>query len=207
MYKIYFSNSLVILTNFQEAQECRQHPDATYRFSSLDQLQTIVHTLREHPSAQTILIKHTEAEVLFQAFQSLFQVRGAAGGLVQNPEGHMLVIKRYGIWDLPKGHIEAGEKPEETAVREVSEECGIAEPEIIDFLMHTYHHYVQKNSDVLKITHWYLMHYPGAEAPKPQEEEHIEEVKWVSPLTLEALIPNTYPSLHGLFRYPASELR
>src|SRR4051812_33584760 len=29
------------------------------------------------------------------------------------------------LWSLPKGHIEAGETPEDTAVREVAEETGI----------------------------------------------------------------------------------
>ncbi|MFA4983094.1 MAG: NUDIX domain-containing protein [Candidatus Micrarchaeia archaeon] len=32
-----------------------------------------------------------------------------------------------GHWDLPKGHVEAGESEEETARREIQEETGIAE--------------------------------------------------------------------------------
>ncbi len=41
--------------------------------------------------------------------------------------GHKVVLRknRYGHWLFPKGHIEEGEKPEETAIREVAEEFGL----------------------------------------------------------------------------------
>ena len=39
----------------------------------------------------------------------------AAGGLVTNEKGEFLLIRRSGLWDLPKGHQEAGEVLEDTA--------------------------------------------------------------------------------------------
>ena len=54
------------------------------------------------------------------------------GGLVYRagPEGVQYLIVRprkiFDEWILPKGHIEKGETPEETAVREVEEETGVA---------------------------------------------------------------------------------
>jgi 8-oxo-dGTP pyrophosphatase MutT (NUDIX family) len=53
-----------------------------------------------------------------------------AGGVVFRPVGdghHVLLVRssRSPRWVLPKGHIDAGETPEETAVREVREEAGV----------------------------------------------------------------------------------
>ena len=57
----------------------------------------------------------------------------SAGGLVldrRGPEARGALIGRLDrrgrlLWSLPKGHVEAGETEEETAVREVTEETGI----------------------------------------------------------------------------------
>ena len=38
----------------------------------------------------------------------------------------LLVCSKKGFWGFPKGHIEAGEKEEDTAIREVKEEVGIS---------------------------------------------------------------------------------
>jgi len=51
-----------------------------------------------------------------------------AGGLVQNVQGEILVIRERGAttYKLPGGHIELGEKVEEAVIREVLEETGVA---------------------------------------------------------------------------------
>lgn len=50
----------------------------------------------------------------------------SAGGVVLNPKGEVLVVQqRDGSWSLPKGHIQEGEDPKVTAVREIAEESGI----------------------------------------------------------------------------------
>src|SRR5688572_23523631 len=58
----------------------------------------------------------------------------SAGGLVLDrlgPEARGALIGRLDrrgrlLWSLPKGHVEAGEAPPETAAREVAEETGIS---------------------------------------------------------------------------------
>ncbi|MBI5138691.1 MAG: NUDIX hydrolase [Candidatus Vogelbacteria bacterium] len=44
-------------------------------------------------------------------------------------EGKLLLIQntyhRYGLWNLPGGRVDLGEKPEETVIREVMEEVGV----------------------------------------------------------------------------------
>jgi diadenosine hexaphosphate hydrolase (ATP-forming) len=50
-----------------------------------------------------------------------------AGGVVFSPAGTVLLVRyRSGAWAFPKGHVEAGETLEQTAVREVYEEGGVS---------------------------------------------------------------------------------
>jgi 8-oxo-dGTP pyrophosphatase MutT (NUDIX family) len=56
----------------------------------------------------------------------------SAGGVVINKEGEILVVNQRGnSWSLPKGHIEEGEEPVDTAKREIYEESGISNLEFI----------------------------------------------------------------------------
>jgi bis(5'-nucleosidyl)-tetraphosphatase len=48
-------------------------------------------------------------------------------------EGRLYLVLHYeeGHWDLPKGHVEAGEAETQTALRELREETGIKEVELV----------------------------------------------------------------------------
>lgn len=116
----------------------------------------------------------------WQNFCAHFKVIEAAGGFVRNAENNWLFIYRNGVWDLPKGKLELGESIEECAVREVAEECGIAEPTISKPLTTTYHTYSLNGKRILKPTYWYLMESSDNSELIPQTEEGITEVRWVS---------------------------
>ena len=57
-------------------------------------------------------------------------MKQVAGVLVKNDGKFLLVQERiakaYGLWNLPAGHIDAGEPPEEAALRECREETGLS---------------------------------------------------------------------------------
>ena len=59
----------------------------------------------------------------------------SAGAVVFRKEGneiyYLLLHYQPGHWDFPKGHIEAGEREEETVKREVAEETGIKDIVIV----------------------------------------------------------------------------
>ena len=80
------------------------------------------------------------------------------------------------LWSLPKGHIEAGETAEQTAVREVAEETGIdgvvvAELGSIDYW------FVTEGRRVHKTVHHYLMRAVGGELSDADVE--VTQVAWV----------------------------
>ncbi len=106
----------------------------------------------------------------------------AAGGLVQNERGELLMMFRRGKWDLPKGKLDPGESIEACAIREVMEETGLSEVQIISFLCTTEHQYFDQwlQEDVTKETHWYHMLAPGNQPLTPQTEEDIEKIEWTN---------------------------
>jgi 8-oxo-dGTP pyrophosphatase MutT (NUDIX family) len=103
----------------------------------------------------------------------------AAGGVVKNHEGKILMMKRLGFWDLPKGKAEKGEKSEITALREVEEECNVTV--FSDGrLVTSWHTYIAKGRLHLKRTKWYKMGLVSDSKMKPQKEEGIEELVWMT---------------------------
>jgi 8-oxo-dGTP pyrophosphatase MutT (NUDIX family) len=114
-------------------------------------------------------------------FRIYFTEVGAAGGLVRHTSGRYLFIEKKGKLDLPKGHIEKGEEPEECALREVAEECGIEGHKIIKPLEPSYHTYSWEGISYLKKTYWFLMDYAGNMITEPQINEGITRVEWLLP--------------------------
>lgn len=134
-----------------------------------------------------------------QSFRKQFRPIEAAGGLVTNPEGDLLLIFRRGKWDLPKGKMEHGETPEEAALREVTEETGLEHISIEKKLADSWHTYRQDGADVLKETHWFKMDFVGHELTVPQIEEDILDIQWIKPENISKYIPFSYPNLEAVF--------
>ena len=74
-----------------------------------------------------------------------------AGAVIRDAGGRLLLIRRghepsRGLWSVPGGRVEAGETPEQAAVREVREETGLdvvvgrllGSVEIGEFLVHDF---------------------------------------------------------------------
>ncbi|MDD2635180.1 MAG: NUDIX domain-containing protein [Bacteroidales bacterium] len=137
-----------------------------------------------------------------QFFNEYFTFIQAAGGIIHNMKAELLIIKRLGFVDLPKGKVEPGELPEETAVREVCEECGIKPEDIIlhDLLGKTYHIYSYKKGFALKETWWFNMDFIGNYKLNPQTEEDITDVIMINQILLENYLQNTYPSLQEILK-------
>lgn len=96
-----------------------------------------------------------------------------------NGSPEVLLIRREGRWDLPKGHLEEPETIQECAVREVEEETGAAPLHLGRFLCDTYHEYRQSGQLIGKKTFWYLMYPDDPETDlSPEIKEGITETSW-----------------------------
>lgn len=146
-----------------------------------------------------ISLVSTTKEDAFAAVASAYRVVDAAGGLITDQTGRLLMIYRRGKWDLPKGKRERGEKNKECALREVSEECGVDTSKLTIERKAgiSYHIYEDpyRGDMVLKPSHWYLMRYSGTEELTPQTEEDIVEAVWLSPKEVEARLKDTHKTL------------
>lgn len=119
----------------------------------------------------------------------------AAGGVVENEKGELLLIYRKKHWDLPKGKLDEGESIEQCAVREVEEETGLKNVQLGPFIELTLHQYEENGELVTKKTAWYRMKGSSSDQLTPQTEEQIEDIRWVKPAELEPYIENTYPNI------------
>ena len=121
----------------------------------------------------------------------------AAGGLVLNEKGELLMMLRRGYWDLPKGKLDEGETIEECAVREVKEETGLQNVVLGEKIGITHHEYfdIHVLGNVRKETHWFLMRANGNENLTPQTEEDIVEIKWVAKEDLQPYLEQSYKNI------------
>ena len=142
-----------------------------------------------------IAIITSDVEVTFQRFKEQFVIVEAAGGVVENASQQLLMIFSRGRWDLPKGHVESGEKGCEAALREVEEETGIRCEVVGDSpLAHTWHAYDTYGRWELKRTEWWAMRPVGGEL-RPQSEEGIAEVRWLGGESLIEALKISYATI------------
>src|SRR5215475_7088590 len=88
--------------------------------------------------------------------------------------------KEPGVWALPKGIIGPGEKPGDTALRDVAEETGI-EARLVVKLGDVRYVYTWAGERVFKVVSFYLLRYSrGRLGDLPPETAHeVAEVRWL----------------------------
>lgn len=126
-----------------------------------------------------------------------FKVIKAAGGVVRKGD-KVLMIYRLKKWDLPKGKLEKKEKVKVAAQREVEEECNV-KVDLKGKICTTWHTYTMKRKRVIKRTTWYNMKVVNHNNMKPQVEEDIEEVRWMTPKEVYHALQNSYKSIAFVF--------
>ena len=184
-YKIYINQTPLILTQANSPVELTQKHDdrnlvARYNGPSR-MLFNYIDMLEKNQQFHSVVLFSPDLDRLVRDFFSHFQLIEAAGGLVTNPEGKVLMIFRRGYWDLPKGKIDPGESPEAAAIREVQEETGLQNLDLIKLAGETYHTYREgKDRRILKKTYWYRMLTSDLQL-HPQHDEDIELAEWVWP--------------------------
>ena len=195
-YKVFIYDSPVFLGNIKSFNE---KIDIEVIWDIINQEELINDLKNKKYEGMNVFISFKDVVQGFKEFSTYFEKIEAAGGLVFKKEC-LLVINRLGRVDLPKGKLEERESIEECAIREVEEECGIDQIEIIKPLESTYHCYEIKGKWMLKTTYWFEMISNTKLDPTPQKEEDIDWVKWIPKKELNNVMKDTYPSLHQLLK-------
>lgn len=198
MYKVNIQNSMISI-----GENPIRKPDWVIDYYNNFPFDKIISQLENSPLELYYHIRvKDEISEAWKEFSEHFKIIYAAGGIVKDQEGKILIIRRHGKFDLPKGKVEEFENLKEAALREVSEECGISACTLVsDEPIISYHTYIIDSTRILKKTHWFLMktnHNPRE--LKPQTEEGITEVLWVDPSELRTIFSNTYPNIKELLQ-------
>lgn len=190
MYKVFVNEKKLLLS---------KHPEELEKKISYENFSTLEMALDllENTSVKELNVFGENIDEIWKEFQRLFRIIEAAGGIVSDPNGEILFIKRLGKWDLPKGKMEKGESREESAIREIEEETGLKDVELVVFINTTFHIYIERNGEkILKCTHWFEMNFSGEDTSTPQIEEGITEVAWKNTSQIEnEVFPSTFKNI------------
>lgn len=105
-----------------------------------------------------------------------------AGGIVfrrsKTGEVEILLIQdAKDRWTIPKGHIEEGETAQVTAKREIGEEAGLKEVDVLGWLGKIHFRYRRLDKLVLMTTQIYLVRAKG-DTDAIQKEDWMNGIKW-----------------------------
>ena len=192
IHTIYFGSSRVDICPVPpSAADCVVEVEVNMELS-------VAKVIKKVESRKYVALIAQDVDEAFELFKRQFLVVEAAGGVVLNGSGELLMILSRGHWDLPKGHVESGEKGCEAALREVEEETGLR-CEIVGEspLAHTWHAYDTYGRWELKRTEWWAMRPIGGEL-KPQTEEGIVEACWIGGDRLAEALKLSYATIKSV---------
>jgi 8-oxo-dGTP pyrophosphatase MutT (NUDIX family) len=90
----------------------------------------------------------------------------------------LLIRDSYRNWGFPKGHLEEGEPPDAAALREVTEETGLADVELRGMIEAIEWYFRFRGRLIHKVCHFYLMQTSQVDTC-PQRNEGITACRWL----------------------------
>lgn len=198
MYRIFHGKHRILLSS-KESHIGKYQPDFIFKKPKEEQIKEALKVSKKATKPLVILLLGKPDKILKKVILE-FKYQIAAGGIVENDKGQILLMKRLGKWDLPKGKLEKNENIEQCALREIEEETGAKDLSVVSSFQETYHTYFRNDKWIIKHTHWYIVKCKNGKKLAPQFEEDIEEVSWVKPKNIQTKDINTYPAIRRLLK-------
>lgn len=129
----------------------------------------------------------------FDKFKKYFNRRPSIQEVVREPTAGGIIFRRAKEtgdveilliqdakerWTIPKGHIEPGETAQQTARREIGEEVGLFDIDILGWLGKIHFRYRRMDKLVLMTTQIYLVR-AGKDSDNVKNEEWMKDAKWI----------------------------
>jgi len=124
-----------------------------HKFHDTNELYKLISGFQSDKGISSINIYGPDIKFIWKIFRIYFTEVEAAVVLLNMLQENIFLLKRTESGSAER-HIEHGESPEECAVREVHEECGISNHKITNRYSQLSHIYVEGIS-YLKKTHWF----------------------------------------------------
>jgi ADP-ribose pyrophosphatase YjhB (NUDIX family) len=138
-------------------------PTKNYREPSFSKLKQVV--FRKKPEIKEIVREPTAGGIVFRPTSD-------------NKDIEILLIQdSKNRWTIPKGHIEPGETAKQTAVREIGEESGLKEVEVLSWLGKIHFKYRRAEKLVLMTTQVYLVQSLDKNE-RPTKEKWMNGIRW-----------------------------
>lgn len=192
MYEVFINETPLIISSSIE----KNNSFCNYEYNDIDFKDIIIKI--EEKKCAGIFLKSKNLEKDWIDFTTNFEVVVASGGVVLNDKNEVLFIFRNNKWDLPKGKVERGESIKVAALREVEEECGVANLVLKQKITTTYHTY-NYNGLKLKKTHWFLMETSFNGKLIPQQEEGITKAVFKDEKSITKALQNSYKNIQLVY--------
>lgn len=124
-------------------------------------------TLKRRPVIDEVVRETTSGGIVFR--------HHAKTGKVQI----LLMQDAKNRWTIPKGHVEPGEEPKQTAEREIREETGLQEMKVYSWLGKVNFRYRRNHTLVLMTMHIYLVEGLG-NSDKLHPEDWLNDIQWLA---------------------------
>lgn len=140
-------------------------PTQNYKEPIHEKLRQVV--LRKKPEIKEIVREPTAGGIVFRMTSD-------------NRDIEILLIQdSKNRWTIPKGHIEPGETAKQTAVREIGEESGLKNVEVLAWLGKIHFKYRRLEKLVLMTTQVYLVQSMDKNE-RPTKEKWMNGIRWFS---------------------------
>lgn len=165
-------------------------PTEIYKEPKLEKLRQVV--FRKKPEIKEIVREPTAGGIVFRMTPD------------QRDIEILLIQDSKDRWTIPKGHIEPGETAKQTAVREIGEESGLKNVDVLAWLGKIHFKYRRLDKLVLMTTQVYLVQSLDKNE-RPTKEKWMNGIRWFS--FSEALDAIEYADIEKLMLIAKKKIR